>query len=320
MQRFRVLTDCSGLLAGALLLITASAIAAAQTNNGFDLSDALIPAADIHWGGVPRDGIPSIDHPKFIIAPDATFLRDQDRVLGVHRNGVAKAYPIRILDRHEVVNDRFLEERIVVTYCPLCYSGMSFSIAADSVAKTFGVSGLLYNSDVLLYDRETESLWSQIMSQAVGGPLRGLEITPVVTAHTTWRDWRARFPETLVLSTETGFAMQYKNSPYDEYQRSRQTMFPVQNRSRQYSNKELVLGVSIEDKFKAYPFKELRRHDLASFDDTFAGTTLTIKWDESEQFATAFNSDGDEIATVIVYWFAWFAFHTDTAVFQASSD
>jgi hypothetical protein len=196
---------------------------------------------------------------------------------------------------------------------------MAFSISTDSIARTFGVSGLLFNSDVLLYDHQTGSLWSQIRSQAISGALRGTEIRPVVTAHTTWPDWLSRYPDTQVLSTDTGYGMNYRKSPYTEYQRSRQLMFPVENRSNKYSNKELVLGVTIGDTFKAYPFKEMRKQDRTSFDDSIGDTTLTIEWHEEEKFARAISSDGKEIPTVIVYWFAWYAFHPTTAIFQAGS-
>ena len=155
-------------------LLSVSAVAPAQEgHNGFDYSDALVPSDEIAWGGVPRDGIPPIHEPRFVAADDAGFLRGKDRVLGVSRNGVAKAYPIKIMDRHEVVNDRFAEESIVVTWCPLCYSGMSFAVQFGEQNLTFGVSGLLYNSDVLLYDYRTGSLWSQLLSLAISGPLKG---------------------------------------------------------------------------------------------------------------------------------------------------
>ena len=307
------------LFLSSFVLLGALSTAIAQSKNGFDLADALVPVDEIHWGGVQRDGIPSINQPRFVSAQDATFLGKKDRVLGVVRNGIAKAYPIRILDRHEIVNDTFSDEGVVVTYCPLCFSGMAFSISTDSIAQTFGVSGLLFNSDVLLYDHQTGSLWSQIRSQAISGALRGTEIRPVVTSHTTWPDWLSRYPDTQVLSTDTGYGMNYRKSPYTEYQRSRQLMFPVENRSNKYSNKELVLGVTIGDTFKAYPFKEMRKQDRTSFDDSIGGTALTIEWHEKEKFARAISSDGKEIPTVIVYWFAWYAFHPTTAIFQAGS-
>ena len=301
------------ILSGALFAGTQ--LLAAENRNGFDYSDALVPSNEIYWGGIRRDGIPPIHNPKFVAATDAKFLRDKDRVLGVVHNGVAKAYPVRILDRHEVVNDHFGDTAIVVTYCPLCFSGMAFTTQFSGVDLDFGVSGLLYNSDVLLYDYKTGSLWSQLLSKAISGPLKGTGIPAIPTANTTWRDWQDRHPNTLVLSTDPGFRMNYRRSPYGEYQSKGQLMFPVGHRNKAYRNKELVLGVKIGDAEKAYPFKELRKHGPASFEDSVGNTELTIEWHEKEKYARAIDSHGKEIPTVIVYWFAWYAFHPDTAVF-----
>lgn len=312
-------------MTAALTLATTSTLA--ETKNGFDLTGALVPAESVLWGGVRRDGIPSIDNPKFIAAKDADFLRDTDRVLGVFRNGIARAYPTRILDRHEIVNDRFDDEAIVVTYCPLCFSGMAFSAPEEFTNEeiavggnlTFGVSGLLFNSDVLLYDRQTGSLWSQIRSEAISGPLQGRKISPIVAAHTTWREWRERHPDSAVLSTANGFRNNYRNSPYKDYQRSRQLMFPVNNRNNRYSNKEIVLGINLDGTDKAYPFKELQENDQNSFKDTIDGHSVTVEWSESDKYARIIDADGEELPTVIVYWFAWYAFHPETQIFQAGS-
>jgi hypothetical protein len=294
-------------------------IAVAQNKNGFDYSEASVPVGQIHWGGVPRDGIPSIERPKFLAAAEAKSVRKSDRVLGVFRNGVAKAYPIRILERHEVVNDQFGADAVVVTYCPLCFSGMSFLVDSQTTKLTFGVSGLLYNSDVLLYDRQTGSLWSQIMSQAISGPLKGVKLEAVATAHTSWHEWSERHPDTLVLSRDTGYRINYRDYHYRDYKQSRQLMFPVANKSNQYSNKELVLGVTVGDNFKAYPFKELRKNGATTFEDSIAGTKLTIEWNKKEAYARVLTADGEELPTVIVYWFAWYAFHPNTVLFQAGS-
>jgi len=152
-------------------------LSAAEINNGFDLSDPLIPSEEILHGQPPRDGIPAIDHPCFITAKHVKFLKKQDRILGIERNGILKTYPIRILDYHEIVNDQFGKEAIVFTYYPLCGTGMAFKATVSGINLNFGVSGLLYNSDVLLYDRNTRSLWSQIKSQAISGTLKGKRLT-----------------------------------------------------------------------------------------------------------------------------------------------
>ncbi len=298
-----------------LLLISQSNLAV--TKNGFDLSDSLIPAEHIERGGPPRDGIPSIDNPEFIPAAEARFLRSKDRVIGVHRNGVAKAYPIKILNWHEIVNDSFADEPVLISYCPLCNTGMVFAVGHAEVTFTFGVSGLLYNSDVLLYDRQTGSLWSQIMSKAIAGPLKGVTLPAIPARHTTWRDWREQYPDSVVLSRNTGFRRDYGKSPYLGYATSRKLFFGVTQESTAYRRKELVLGVALDGQYKAYPFGELEEHGAPRFLDEFAGQTLTVEWLARDRTARLFSQDGEELASVLAYWFAWYAFHPNTEVFRA---
>jgi len=305
------------ILALVLALSPATALQAADVKNGFDVSDALVPGNKIFWGGVYRDGIPAINAPKFVTPQEARLMRDWDRVLGVFHNGIAKAYPIKIMEKHEAVNDVFAGESVVVTYCPLCFSGMSFITQGKFVRLTFGVSGLLYNSDVLLYDHQTESLWSQILTLAISGPLKGSRLAPIPTAHTTWREWRNRYPQTQVLSFDTGFRRRYGASPFADYQRSRDLMFPVENRSNRYVTKAKVLGVSVDGQTKAYPFKELRKNGSSIFGDTIDGKSYTIHWSEDDDYARIVDSDGKEFPSVIVYWFAWYTFHPETLVFEA---
>lgn len=284
--------------------------------NGFDLSQALVPAREIHRGGPPKDGIPAIDEPRFVAAGDARFLRSDDRILGMARDGTAKAYPIKILNWHEIVNDTLAGEPVVVTWCPLCGSGMAFDARIDGRHLTFGVSGLLYNSDVLLYDRQTASLWSQIAGQAISGPMKGERLQLLPLAHTTWGDWRARHPDTLVLSTETGYARSYDRDPYAGYIDRRDVWFPVRHESRRYHPKERVLGITIGDKHKAYPFAELSRTPGTITDD-IDGTTVTVRFDAEHDTAAAYTAGGEQVPGVILFWFAWYAFHPDTEIFTA---
>jgi len=190
----------------ALLLLVMLSTASAESMNGFRLDDALIPVKEIKSGGPPRDGIPSLDYPEFVAAGDATYLKDRDRVLGISINGVARAYPIRILNYHEIVNDVIGGTAIVVTYCPLCGSGTAFDAALSGGNYEFGVSGLLYNSDVLMYDRQTGSLWSQLMTQAVTGPMKGTRLQQLPLSNSSWVEWVERHPDTRVLSNDTGYS------------------------------------------------------------------------------------------------------------------
>lgn len=307
---------CSGIFAALLLLVTAQTVSA-DTVNGFDLSNTSIPQDEIHHGGPPKDGIPAIDEPKFVKSGAAGFLAPEDRVMGMTHNGVAKAYPVKILNYHEVVNDDFNGEEVVVTYCPLCGTGMAFSAGIGGRSTSFGVSGLLYNSDVLLYDRESESLWSQIMGEAVSGPMVGTRLEHLPASYTTWRDWSTRHPDTLVLSMDTGYNRDYSRSPYAGYEDSNQVWFPVANRDGRYHAKELVIGLELDGHVKAYPFAELSRHDTP-FRDEVAGRHLTVHFDTRNRTGRVLDETGDEIPTVIAFWFAWTAFHPESDVFEAS--
>ncbi len=282
--------------------------------NGFTLSDLRIPLEEIYHGGPPRDGIPSIDHPVFHL-PASSDIRPRDQVLGVVYNGVAKAYPIRIMDWHEIVNDEFDGNKVVVTYCPLCGSGMSFEADINSQSKTFGVSGLLYNSDVLLYDRETESLWSQIKSEAVSGPESGTMLKLVPTYFTTWGEWEKRYPASLVLSSQTGFDRDYSHSPYNSYEWDQQLMFPVSKESEILKRKDKVIGVTVNGKHKAYPIKSLNKSDQSTWQDVIGDKKLSLIYDASSEVLIVTDRGGQVVPSTTMYWFAWYAFHPDTEVF-----
>ncbi len=289
----------------------------ASTDNGFDLADPLVPAESIHAGGPPRDGIPALTDPDFVDRSAADYLAPTDRILGVHLNGQARAYPIRILNYHEIVNDRVGGRPIVVSYCPLCGSGMVFEAQVAGEARTFGVSGLLYNSDLLLYDRQSESLWSQVMAKAIAGPLKGKTLeTPNVT-HTTWRDWQARYPETRVLAQRTGYHRDYSSNPYPGYAESRALYFPVEARSARYHPKEEVLGVVVDGQAKAYPFSELSQRGGARVSDRLAGQSVTVHFDAENRSARIRGAQGERLHGVQLYWFAWKAFHPETEVYTA---
>lgn len=288
----------------------------AGSYNGFDVSDALVPAAEIYPGGPARDGIPAIDQPKFITAGQAGFLADDDRILGLDRNGIQRAYPVRILNYHEIVNDRFGDDNILVSYCPLCGTGMAFLATIKGTAHRFGVSGLLYNSDVLFYDRETESLWSQIKKLAVSGPMRGTGLQQISMMHTTWKDWRHKNPDTQVLSLQTGYKRDYNRSPYAGYEHSNDTYFPVSSTDRRYHSKEQVIGLSLDGIDKAYPFVELSR-TKGTVRDRISGRLLTIEFDTVNRTGRILNSAGEVVPTTIAYWFAWTAFHPKTDVYKA---
>ena len=291
----------------------------AGPSNGFDLSNATLPREEILHGGPPRDGIPALSDPKLIPALDAEFLEPTDRVVGITLKNQSRAYPIAILNWHEIVNDEIDGRRFAITYCPLCGTAVAFDATIDGQPTDFGVSGLLYNSDVLLYDRDTESLWSQILGESISGERVGKSLTAIPISHTTWRDWLEQHPETLVLSDDTGFSRDYQRDPYAGYEESRYTYFAVNNEAPDsYHPKEIVLGLGIDGLYKAYPFIELDKQGKSRFSDTVNGKRFDFIWDSANRSVTVTDADGRAVAGIQGFWFAWFAFHPDTEIFKVT--
>ena len=292
----------------------------AAPNNGFDLSNSEIPAEKIHGGGPARDGIPSIDSPRFL-SVDAVGdeISDTAPVLGVEIDGVARAYPIAILNWHEIVNDEINGTPFVVTYCPLCGSGVVFSAGSGGEKMEFGVSGLLYNSDVLLYDRQTESLWSQILGRAISGPLRGERLKQLPVTHTSWGVWKRDHPESVALSRRTGYLRDYDRDPYGGYLNSEGIYFPIERLDPRYHPKERLLGIEVDGRFKGYPYSELSRTETP-FVDRFNGEEIQLHYDAESSSAWATTLSGERLPALSSFWFAWMAFHPESEVYRAEEN
>ena len=200
---------------------------------------------EIVWGGVKKDGIPALVNAEQIPAVDATYLTDRELVFGVSINGDSRAYPLRILDWHEMFNDVVGGVPVSLAYCTLCGSGILFDTRVPGRRKplVFGSSGLLYRSNKLMYDTETESLWNQFTGEPVVGELTEsgivLQVLPVVI--TSWKDWLGAHPDTTVLSLDTGFDRDYRpGRPYGRYFASPELMFPVVVRDRRLDPKDRI--------------------------------------------------------------------------------
>jgi hypothetical protein len=218
---------------------------------------------EIVWGGVAYEGIPALDRPKTIPAAEADFLADDEPVFGVALGGEARAYPLRILDWHELANDVVGGVPFSLAYCTLCGSGIAWAgRTPDGRTLDFGSSGLLMRSNKLMVDRQTRTLWNQLTGRPVHGELAAsdlrLELLPSVVA--TWGDWRAQHPETDVLSLETGYARPYHpGAAYAGYFASDDTLFPVRERLRRLPKKARVYGLDVGGVPKAYPLDALLR-------------------------------------------------------------
>lgn len=285
------------------------------TANGFVLDNLLVAADEIYQAGAPRDGIPAINRPRFLTAVEAGYLKETEYVIGVERNGIAKAYPVRILSQHEVVNDRFDEETVVVTYSVLCNSGMAFSAEIGGKRTTFGVSGLLFNSGLVLYDRKTESLWPQIRKQAVSGEASGKEIVQLPSTHTTWADWKAKHPQTLVLSSKTGFDRDYSRLPGKSFEKPGRLIFPVSETNKILPLRERVIGIEVDGRYRAYPFGLIRGDDDGLIAENFNGLDLSLHYNREANSAYITDAEGNQLPATTMYWFAWYAFHPDTEIY-----
>ena len=290
--------------------------AAAFAKNGFDLSDTQIPADEIFHGGPPRDGIPAINNPVFAAAKNAAFMREDDLILGIAIDEIARAYPIKILNWHEIVNDEINGAAVAITFCPLCGSGVVFAAEIRERRLQFGVSGLLYKSDVLLYDRETDSLWSQLLRKGISGEYAGQKLQTIPVQHTTWREWRKLHPQTEVLTTDTGARRDYDENPYAGYDKSAAIYFPVPDAPNELHPKEWILGLSRGEAAKAYPFSEIAKTGETQLRDTIGGAEVVIHWNAAAQSAHA-EWQNDKGESVRAFWFAWYAFHPQTEIFRA---
>lgn len=304
--------------------------------NGFDLTYCLIDKSKILSGGPPKDGIPALVSPKTLSAKQVDYLDPTDRVIGVEINGEARAYPMKILIWHEVVNDTVGGVPILVTYCPLCDSALVFHRKIDEEVREFGVSGLLYESNVLLYDRRRgargESLWSQLGMRAVSGPAaeQNLELELVDAELTNTQTWLSLHPETSVLSIHTGFNRAYSQAAYSNYFATDNLMFHVSGRTERRSdlaNKDQIVFISIRDMQKAYVYSDILNSPNQQIIDTIGDVTLHVTYDPETNHINvkAVEHTGasilpSEIKRTYMFWFAFDTFYPDVDVYQALSD
>jgi len=278
-----------------------------------ELANAISP------GGPGKDGIPAIDEPKFVTADAADFLADDEPVFGLDHRGDVRAYPQQVLVWHEIVNDTVGGDPVVVTYCPLTGTVIGFTGLEDGPGLTFGTTGSLVNSNLLMYDRETDSRWPQLLGIAIIGKHKEHRLSTMPLVWTTWGAWRGQHPDTQVLSTDTGFARNYGNDPYGSY-RDRsgyyvedRTLFSVMHESDRFGKKDVVIGVRAGEAAVAV-HKDLVRRER-SVPVTVGGTKLTVQWDAALDTARVVDDGGKAVAFALdAMWFAWYAFYPHTEV------
>lgn len=291
-------------------------------------------AAGMMSGGPPPDGIPSIDDPRFIPANQADLDPD-DKVIGLAYQGVVRAYPQRILVYHEIVNHEIGGENLAVTYCPLTATAQAFKTGST----TLGVSGQLVNSNLVMYDRDTGSVWPQIAATAIAGEHMGATLHEINVYWTTWKRWRTRYPETEVLSSDTGHLRDYNRDPYGSYNpsggyyASDRTLFPLMSRDDRYPVKHMVVGGRTVEHAVFFDLDAIREQGVQATEH-FTGV-----YDESLDTGYIYESRGashfeyrngqivdrrtgeafapgelplDQVVAVEAFYFAWNAFYPES--------
>jgi len=272
--------------------------------------NALVPVDQIVSGGPPMDGIPPIDDPKFISADEAEeFVKDDTLGLLVENNDVTKYYPYNILVWHEIVNDEIGGKPLTITFCPLCATGFAVEREIEGTVYDFGTSGKLYQSNLVMYDRQTESYWSQIEQRAIVGELVGTELTLHPSSVVEFEKVKD-IPALKVLSTDTGAQRNYQRNPYQGYEDSEQVYFPINHPDARLPAKTVMHAVEVNGKQKAYKFKDLL--ELGELSDIFNGAELNIKVDsETDEIIIMDRETGERYVGYNVFWFSWATHNVD---------
>lgn len=291
---------------------------------------------NLESGGPPPDGIPPIDDPQYISVTEADeFLEDDGPVFIVEMNGEVKIFPQQIMVWHEVVNDTIGGEAISVTYCPLSGSVIGYKNAFDDEESDFGTSGRLLNSNLVLYDRATESLFPQILGTGISGKHRGTDLEQVQVTWALWSNAKRVYPDAQVLSKKTGFIKSYGFDPYGSYLKegtyydSDHVFFPVMNVDDRLSPKEVVVAVKGEEEQLAFVKSAVQ--EQGTFEAVLDGQSIVAVWDDAlgavkVYKAPYFTEEGEvvEEPTIIpsfdVMWFAWSAFYPQEEVVGISEE
>jgi len=254
----------------------------------------LVPENEVFDGGVGKDGIPAIDNPRFTtVGLVGSYLTNSDLVMVAKVGNEVRIYPHPILDWHEIINDELGSEKFAVTYCPLTGTGIGWNRVINGDETTFGVSGLLYNSNLIPYDRKTDSNWSQIRLDCVNGNLEGQEIELFPLLETTWATAKSMFPDAEVVTTNTGFSRSYGTYPYGGYRTNTAVNFPLSNRDDRLHEKERVLAVIDGANTVVYTFENFSGSSNKVLEDNFNGNPIVLFGNEGKNFIAAFESTLD---------------------------
>jgi hypothetical protein len=287
----------------------------------------LVNPNKIRGGGPPKGGIgvdrgiPALakENLKFTSVAEAdSWIEDNELVLALVYKGVERVYPLQILVWHEIANDIVAGDNLIVTYCPLCGSGIAYkskvNVNGKETVTRFGTSGKLFNSNLIMYDEATDTYWQQIDGKAIVGDLTGQELKEISVDTVSWRDWKTTHPDSEVLSQDTGMRRSYGQDPYGNYYEDSFLIFPVDNEDNRIHPKTQIVGIRVNDKFKAYIREDIQKGE--SIEDTLAGVNIKVEKLNDGRIVITNTDTGAEIIKEEDFWFAWYAFHPTTELYQ----
>jgi hypothetical protein len=293
-----------------------------------DFTKALVPLDEFQSGGPAKDGIPAVDLPQFTRADEIDWLGDREPVIVVEIDDEKRAYPIQILMWHEIANDQIGATPIAVTFCPLCNTAIVFDRRLDGVIYDFGTTGKLRNSDLVMYDRQTESWWQQFSGQAVVGELAGKELEQIPARMVAWGDFLDEHPSAAVLNRNTGFVRDYGQNPYVGYDDiDTPPFFAAGNADDdRLAPKERIVYIEVGDEAFGVPFSSFAKRPRVTF-DTDEGE-LDVRWEGGvasaldgpgiasgrEVGSVTVTLDGEPVPFTEPFWFAVAAFRPDIEI------
>ena len=230
---------------------------------------------------------PALENPTMVLPSEAEYLGENDLIVGYVHNGEARAYPHRIFDWHEIINDNINGREVAITHCPLTMTSIGWERTYQGKTTTFGVSGLLYNTNLMPYDRATNSTWTQQGLKCVNGELIETEVETFPVFETTWDTWKKMYPDTKVVSDRTGFSRNYGRYPYGDYRTNNDfLLFSVSVNDTRLPQKERVHGVIVGEKVKVYQFKNFETDAILL--DTFEGKNVVVVGSIDKNYIVSF--------------------------------